>query len=74
MAFPIVLLMCVTTDWSFYLAMITLGVAWNFSFTGGMSLFFPAVLAVIITVVGRRNCAVVVQLLVRGKGRGTGSQ
>jgi hypothetical protein len=35
MAFPIVLLLCEFSLWSFYLAMICIGVAWNLSFTAG---------------------------------------
>ena len=35
MAFPIVLLMSVTAEWSYYLGMIFLGVSWNLAFTGG---------------------------------------
>ena len=35
MAFPIILLMTVTAEWSYYLGMIFLGVSWNLAFTGG---------------------------------------
>mmetsp|Transcript_29353 Transcript_29353/g.40340 ORF Transcript_29353/g.40340 Transcript_29353/m.40340 type:complete len:386 (-) Transcript_29353:1102-2259(-) len=35
MAMPISVLLSVTSDWGFYISMISMGVAWNFAFTGG---------------------------------------